>query len=325
MGVECFYVRPGNTRRFTLKKLTILATVVAGLFVVACTNSGGALKRNEISDWTANLLKMREKTNVDFKNDPVSPMAGIGRLSVPAGIICYLVPGCHAVNMSDKAADAVLKVSNVDGNWTWKSLTDDVSVELNGKSVNSEAVEDGMLFHFGSYTLQAYTGKERLILIVFDSKRPELLQFQHLRYFEPNSDLVLNAKVERIQHPDKITMLTSRNLEKGYYRYAVLHFSVNGENCQLTAYKMNLKGKYDHELFIPFRDATSGKESYGAGRFLELKETPGDIMRLDFNLAFNPLCNYSPAYNCPIPPAENTLTVPIRAGEMAYPHEKNEE
>jgi uncharacterized protein len=307
------------------KLIVVLATGVAALLVVACTNSGGALKKNEVSDWTANLLKMREKTNVDFKNDPVSPMAGIGRLNVPAGVIRYLVPGDHIVNVSEKAADAVLMVSSTKGNWTWKALKEKLSVGLNGKAANSDAIEDGMQFHFGNYTLQAYTSKDRLTLIVFDSKRPELLHFQHLRYFEPNSDLVLDAKVERIKHPDRITMLTSRNLEKGYYRYAILHFKVNGENCQLTAYKMNLKGKYDHELFIPFRDATSGKESYGAGRFLELKETPGDSMRLDFNLAFNPLCNYSPAYNCPIPPAENTLTVPIRAGEMTYPHKKSEE
>lgn len=304
------------------KLLVVLVTVVAALLVVACTKSGGALKKNEISAWKANLLKMREKTNVDFKNDPVSPMAGIGRLNVPADVIRYLVQGDNSVNVSDKAADAVLMVSSAKGNWIWKALKEGLSVGLNGKPANSDAIEDGMQFHFGSYTLQAYTAKDHLILIVFDSKRPELLRFQHLRYFAPNSDLVLNAKVERIQHPDRITMLTSRNLEKAYYRYAVLHFKVNGEDCQLTAYKMNLKGKYDDELFIPFRDATSGKESYGAGRFLELKETPGDTMRLDFNLAFNPLCNYSPAYNCPIPPAENTLTVPIRAGEMAYPHEK---
>ncbi|RLE21303.1 MAG: hypothetical protein DRJ08_05785 [Acidobacteria bacterium] len=309
-----------------MKKVILLVVVAAVtmMFQVGCSEKSSALKKDEIVNWKQKLLEIRAKTDAEFKNDTLSPMAGIARLNLKTGKDAFLVPGDNGVEVADKGENAVLMFSSTDGKWAWNRLKENVIVELNGKPVDGAVVEDEMQFHLGRYTLQAYKARDYLVLLVFDRERPELKAFQHLRYFDPNPDLVLTAKVERIEKPDKITMLTSRNLEKTYYRYAILHFNVNGEPCRLTAYKMNLKGKYDDELFIPFRDGTSGRESYGAGRFLELKETPGATMRLDFNLAFNPLCNYSPAYNCPIPPAENTLNVPIRAGEKAYPHEKKD-
>ncbi|NOZ14074.1 MAG: DUF1684 domain-containing protein [Acidobacteria bacterium] len=307
-----------------MKKGIFPALIAAGIFLLSCGGNGTALKQNEIAGWKQNLLKERAKTDNEFKHDPLSPMAGIARLNISAGKETFLVPDETGIRRAGQKDGAALQVYGSKGNWTWRALSDTVSCKLNGKPCTGNRISDEMVFSLGRYTLQGYPEGDTLVLLVFDSKRPELLHFQHLRYFKPNPGLVVNAKVERIRKPDKITMLTSRNLVKSYYRYAILHFRVNGKDCRLTAYKMNLKGAYDDLLFIPFRDATSGKESYGAGRFLELKETPGDTMRLDFNLAFNPLCNYSPAYNCPVPPAENTLPVPIRAGEMAYPHEKKE-
>jgi uncharacterized protein len=77
-----------------------------------------------------------------------------------------------------------------------------------------------------------------------------------------------------------------------------------------------------HELFVPFRDATSGRETYGAGRYLEIElqrhAKGAHTATLDFNLAYNPHCAYSSDYSCPIPPPENTLPIAITAGERAY-------
>ena len=71
---------------------------------------------------------------------------------------------------------------------------------------------------------------------------------------------------------------------------------------------------------MPFRDATTSVETYEVGRYLTIPfQRAGSPYVLDFNAATNPLCNYSPYYNCPIPPRENRLSVPIRAGEMTYP------
>ncbi len=77
---------------------------------------------------------------------------------------------------------------------------------------------------------------------------------------------------------------------------------------------------YKDHLFLPFTDLTSGEESYGGGRYIDL-ETTGIInnrLVIDFNKAYNPYCTYSDGYNCPIPPRENDLPVAIRAGEKAF-------
>ena len=73
-------------------------------------------------------------------------------------------------------------------------------------------------------------------------------------------------------------------------------------------------------LFIAFRDATTSRETYGAGRYLQIDEPQTEEFVLDFNRAFNPLCNYSDAYNCTLPLRENHLKVAINAGEKTYPH-----
>ncbi len=115
-------------------------------------------------------------------------------------------------------------------------------------------------------------------------------------------------------------MATSRGLKKTYYRVGILRFSIDGTPLALTALAPSAAPKAGDELFVPFRDATTGVETYEVGRYLTLPFQPaGSGYVLDFNAATNPLCNYSPHYNCPIPPRENRLAVPIRAGEMTYP------
>ena len=95
---------------------------------------------------------------------------------------------------------------------------------------------------------------------------------------------------------------------------------MNGKPLRLTVLTTTASPKAGDELFVAFRDATTGTESYDGGRYLFIPFAGADAgYVLDFNAATNPLCNYSPHYNCPIPPRENVLSVPIRAGEMKYP------
>ena len=91
-----------------------------------------------------------------------------------------------------------------------------------------------------------------------------------------------------------------------------MRFDVAGERVALIAYEQG------DELFIPFRDATSGKETYGAGRYVEAEPLGGGRFTLDFNRAYNPYCAYNDAWRCPLPPSENWLAVAIRAGELSF-------
>jgi uncharacterized protein (DUF1684 family) len=88
----------------------------------------------------------------------------------------------------------------------------------------------------------------------------------------------------------------------------------------LTALKTSLEGPDTDYLFIPFKDMTNGRETYEVGRFLDVPDPGQSDFVLDFNRCYNPLCNYSPAYNCPLPPLENFLDVAVPAGEKTYPH-----
>jgi len=105
-------------------------------------------------------------------------------------------------------------------------------------------------------------------------------------------------------------------------RIGFFEFEIDGTKLRLAAYKSVPPPGHrheDHSLFVPFLDATSGKETYGAARYLDLEDRRTDDYVLDFNPAYNPYCAYSDAYICPFPPQENWLAVPIRAGEKNFP------
>lgn len=141
--------------------------------------------------------------------------------------------------------------------------------------------------------------------------------FQGLDYFLINESAIIEARFE-YNKGKKFKMLTSTDRTPVYRRYGYVYFKWNNEPCTLTVYQnleLSKKDGYKDYLFIPFRDETSGEETYGGGRYLDLKKTDSSFFVLDFNLAYNPYCAYSIRYSCPVPPEENTLHVEIEAGE----------
>jgi uncharacterized protein len=140
--------------------------------------------------------------------------------------------------------------------------------------------------------------------------------FSGLKYFEPDPNLRLETKLHRLDKAESVIVTTSKGTRQLFNRIGYFDLSVAGQPVKLFAYQS--AEREDPSIFVPFRDATSGKESYGAARYLDLEVAHDDIYAVDFNLAYNPYCAYSDDYVCPIPPAENWLRVPIRAGEMKY-------
>jgi uncharacterized protein len=138
-------------------------------------------------------------------------------------------------------------------------------------------------------------------------------KFTGLNYYPPDLAFHFTLPLHRVE-PEPLTFQTSTGDERVYYRLGTVEFEVEDQPAQLAIYKAE---EYD-ELFLPFRDATSGTETYGAGRYLEPVELANGELLLDFNLAYNPYCAYSEAFSCPLPPVENWLKVPIRAGEKQY-------
>ncbi len=134
-------------------------------------------------------------------------------------------------------------------------------------------------------------------------------KFKGLSYFPENLDLRLEVEVTPFAEQDLVQLPTSTGDVKSYKRYGRFTFRVDGQEAQLTLF--NSPNGY----FLLFVDALAGSETYGAGRYLEPEQLGNGKFLVDFNLAYNPYCAYNEMWSCPIPPAENQVSVPIRAGE----------
>ncbi len=136
--------------------------------------------------------------------------------------------------------------------------------------------------------------------------------FAGLSYFPENPALQIEADVSAFAEQEQVQLPTSTGDLKTYTRYGRFSFEVDGQSAELTLFQA------PYGFFLPFVDSLAGKETYGAGRYLEPEQLANGKFLIDFNLAYNPYCAYNDAWNCPIPPAENRLKVPIRAGEKNF-------
>jgi hypothetical protein len=138
--------------------------------------------------------------------------------------------------------------------------------------------------------------------------------FPPLPYFPPDPEYRVPASLEPAASVARLEMLTSTGQRRMMRRLGTLRFVLKGQPLQLTAFTESNEPS-PARLFVPFGDFTNGTESYPAGRYLDLDRTATGIYDLDFNRAYHPYCLYNPTYDCPLPPPENRLKVPVRAGE----------
>jgi uncharacterized protein (DUF1684 family) len=141
--------------------------------------------------------------------------------------------------------------------------------------------------------------------------------FKQIHFFPINLAYAVTAKFVRTQSEKIFAMPTSGNIKKNYVKYGEVQFSLMDKEYKLNVYQsvdLLKERKYRDYLFIPFRDVTSGKETYGGGRYIDLTIPRADSIAINFNLAYHPYCAYTEGYNCPIPPRENYLPVKVEAG-----------
>ena len=137
--------------------------------------------------------------------------------------------------------------------------------------------------------------------------------FSGLRYFPRNPALQFTLALDRSVPTSTLRMETSTGGQQVYRRAGKVHFDVDGQPAELTVYRGE-----SGALFLPLRDATSGHETYGAGRYLEPELVDDDHVLIDFNYLYNPYCAYNESWSCPVPPRENWLGVPMNAGEKSF-------
>ena len=136
-----------------------------------------------------------------------------------------------------------------------------------------------------------------------------------LRYYPPDPSYTAPAELKLANERPVFEMPTSTGKLRRMERVGVLEFSLRGQPMSLAAFVE--EGQALENLFVPFADLTTGKETYPAGRYLDIRPTSTGFYNIDFNMAYNPTCAYNATYDCPYPPASNRLKVEIRAGEKA--------
>ena len=132
-------------------------------------------------------------------------------------------------------------------------------------------------------------------------------------------DLSYRVFANLVLTPDEkpFKMASTKGEDKEYIKYGELNFILQGNELKLNVYRslaLMKTEKYKNYLFLPFKNLTSGKETYGGGRFIDLEVPSSKTIVLDFNKAYNPYCAYTDKYSCPITPIENTLNLEIKAG-----------
>jgi len=160
--------------------------------------------------------------------------------------------------------------------------------------------------------------------MVRDPESPFLVgrvPFHDLLYFPADRRYVVRARLARRPAPEEAYLRTNRDNQAVMRYIGDLEFTLGKDALRLRVYHAG-EG-VGRSVFVPFRDLTSGRDSYGPGRYLTLELNEDDNYEVDFNRAFNPYCAYTDDFECAFPPAENDLPVEVRAGEKVWAAERN--
>lgn len=247
----------------------------------------------------AGLFWLREGPNgfgTDPSNDIVLPagtaLGHVGRLVFSKGKVRLVVddPAAH-LRMGNEAVRDVILRTDADG------MVPDV-VQL------------------GDLRFKVIQRGDRFALRLVNVKNPPLLAFTHLDFFPVDPAYKVKGSFVPYQPPKKIKITSVTGQVEEMECPGIVHFALAGRNLTLEPVLESPDAK---ELFFIFKDSTNGAETYAAGRFLYSPLPHGNRVVLNFNRAHNPYCAYSPYSTCPLPPLQNWLKVPIRAGEKKYP------
>jgi uncharacterized protein (DUF1684 family) len=149
----------------------------------------------------------------------------------------------------------------------------------------------------------------------------DLADFKSLDFYPINENAFVVAQFIRTEDEKPFEMPTTGARRPMYVKYGEARFQLEGKEFKLNIFRnieLSKKEEYKDDLFLPFSDLTSGKESYIGGKYIDLKIPIGDMIVIDFNLSYNPYCAYNHKYSCPKVPLENDLNIEIKAGVKKF-------
>jgi uncharacterized protein (DUF1684 family) len=149
------------------------------------------------------------------------------------------------------------------------------------------------------------------------------IHFESLDFFEPDTNYIVEAELVRTPEALPFSMPTTTGRESTEVVYGIAKFTLNGKDHELEIYQspeLITQAEYEDYLFLPFTDNTNGEETYGGGRYLDLRIPKGNKIILNFNKAYNPYCAYNKKFSCPIVPKVNNLDTELKVGVKAFEH-----
>jgi uncharacterized protein (DUF1684 family) len=262
------------------------------------------------------IEKDRADTQKWLQSDPTSYLATVDRRDF-AGKTTLTVGRAadNDVRVDDAAFSAHHLRVTVEGDRFHVQAVDAAASFKVGKDDKRDATVDPSAVGVGRFLLRL-SHQRYPAIIVFDPQSPRFTQYKGLKYFPPDLAFRYELPLTPNPKPDTMVIMGTRGNQRRAQRVGWFEFMVGKTPCRLEAVRLLEPGIGENDLGIFFRDATTGKESYELGRYVDVKKLPDGRYLLDFNFAYNPACAFSDHYNCPVPPKANALPVAIRAGEM---------
>jgi len=316
-------MRPAPSSRGVVRLTVLLfAGLLAG--VAACGKDGTRSGANSAPPLSAaeadTLLKSYAKDRADteewLKSSPTSYLATILRRDFEER--ASLTVGSASTNdvrIDDPAVrPRHLRVTVVGDSFRVETLDPRARFQVKDVEMPAATVPPSAI-KVGRFTLRL-SHQRYPAIIVFDPESPRFKLYKGMQFFPPDVSYHIVAALTPNPKPDTTVILSTRGNRRNAVRVGWFDFKVNGTPCRLEATRLLEPGVGEKDFSLFFTDATTGKESYGVGRYLDAEPRPDGLYVLDFNRCYSPACAYSEHYNCPIPPTANRLPVSIRAGEM---------
>ena len=265
---------------------------------------------------TAAILTDRKDTEDWLRSKPTSYLAAISRVDFEQRPTLTLgsAPGNDMRLRDSTIAARHLAVTAVGDSFRVEAIDPDARFTAGGAESRAATLPPSTI-GVGRYQLRL-SHQRFPALIVFDPRSPRFAEFKGLRYFPVDLAYRLVLPFKPNPRPDTMVIISTRGNQRRAVVAGWFEFKLRGRKCRLEATRLLEPGVGENDFSIFFRDATTGKDTYGVGRYVEPTRQADGRYVLDFNNAYNPACAFSDYYNCPIPPRGNTLAVAIRVGEM---------
>ncbi len=273
------------------------------------------LSRVEADTLRAAIEKDRIETRDWLKSSPSSYLATTARVDF-AGRTSLVVGSAADCDVKLDASEAMphhLRVEVVGDSFYVSALSPGATFKVKDRELGEGHLPPSGI-GLGRYALRL-SHQRYPAVIVFDPKSPRYALYHGIPYFPVDFAYRFEVPLQANPKPETTIILSTRGNRRRAVRAGWFEVAVGGRSCRLEADRLLEPGVGENNISLFFRDATTGRDSYEVGRYIEPEPLANGRYLLDFNRCYNPACAYSDHYNCPIPPKENVLKVAIRAGE----------